>query len=424
MDAEHGHTCVTCGGHKAVVMEGSPGGLDLSSLLQRAIEQVYRGKPDKVLKQLGEAYATALSGGAMEGLRQADAPTAAWEQPDDDFIAKLQENVWQFSHAKSYQQIKALSQAMVADGKVVPFKEFKEIAGRINNEFATPYLKLEYDSAIAGGQMAARWKQFKEEEEEFPNITYQTAGDGNVRPSHQALDNVTLPLSDSFWQAHYPPNGWGCRCDVIQSTGRKITDRAKVVPPDDTPKMFQVNLGQRGLIFPEGSSYYQHVPGELLKAAGDKNPFRYTKVKTEGKGYYYENALDNSDPHEVEGAKRLAKLGHKVVSLPEIPPNTDAQKELHKLCQPKDVREGRNVDWTVDGVLTEFKKTTLTNLEGHLRYAGKQGSNLRVIVELDAPATKEAFVKAARGRVKRTSIQEVWILNPDETIIKLNRDDF
>ncbi|MDE7466685.1 MAG: hypothetical protein K2M59_09765, partial [Muribaculaceae bacterium] len=40
--------------------------------------------------------------------------------------------------------------------------------------------------------------------------------DDKVRPEHAALDGVTLPPSDPFWVEFYPPNGWNCRCTVVQ----------------------------------------------------------------------------------------------------------------------------------------------------------------------------------------------------------------
>lgn len=44
---------------------------------------------------------------------------------------------------------------------------------------------------------------------------YVTTGDDRVRDEHAALDGVTLPKDDPFWQRFYPPNGWNCRCQVI-----------------------------------------------------------------------------------------------------------------------------------------------------------------------------------------------------------------
>ncbi|MDD6471780.1 MAG: phage minor head protein, partial [Bacteroidales bacterium] len=48
------------------------------------------------------------------------------------------------------------------------------------------------------------------------NLQYRTVRDSHVRPEHAALDGVTLPPSDPFWETYYPPNGWNCRCSAIQ----------------------------------------------------------------------------------------------------------------------------------------------------------------------------------------------------------------
>ena len=34
------------------------------------------------------------------------------------------------------------------------------------------------------------------------------------RPQHLAWNGLTLPHDNPFWQTHFPPNGWGCRCRV------------------------------------------------------------------------------------------------------------------------------------------------------------------------------------------------------------------
>ena len=39
---------------------------------------------------------------------------------------------------------------------------------------------------------------------------YTTVGDDRVRPAHQALEGVTLPASNEFWDTHTPPLGWSC----------------------------------------------------------------------------------------------------------------------------------------------------------------------------------------------------------------------
>lgn len=48
---------------------------------------------------------------------------------------------------------------------------------------------------------------------------YKHSDSRNPRPHHRALDGVVLPADDPFWQSHYPPNGWGCRCRAVGVDG-------------------------------------------------------------------------------------------------------------------------------------------------------------------------------------------------------------
>jgi|GEM_PF-4105202 len=45
---------------------------------------------------------------------------------------------------------------------------------------------------------------------------YVTIGDDRVRPNHEALDDSRLPKDDPRWRTIFPPNGWNCRCTVVE----------------------------------------------------------------------------------------------------------------------------------------------------------------------------------------------------------------
>lgn len=75
---------------------------------------------------------------------------------------------------------------------------------------------------------------------------YVTVGDDRVRPRHRALDGVKLKKNDPQWKKIWPPNGYSCRCDVIEifntdtrlqnvapPAGRMIVDGDEVVPGAD-----------------------------------------------------------------------------------------------------------------------------------------------------------------------------------------------
>jgi SPP1 gp7 family putative phage head morphogenesis protein len=45
---------------------------------------------------------------------------------------------------------------------------------------------------------------------------YLTVGDDRVREEHQGYDGVRLPKNHPFWNQNKPPNGWNCRCTIVE----------------------------------------------------------------------------------------------------------------------------------------------------------------------------------------------------------------
>ena len=86
--------------------------------------------------------------------------------------------------------------------------------GRVRNAKGRAELVLRMNCETARAQ--ARWRDMKRQADILPYLMYSTMGDGNVRPSHKALDGKIFRIDDSFWKTHYPPWDWGCRCTVVQ----------------------------------------------------------------------------------------------------------------------------------------------------------------------------------------------------------------
>jgi SPP1 gp7 family putative phage head morphogenesis protein len=71
-----------------------------------------------------------------------------------------------------------------------------------------------FNNNMRSAHMAGRWEQLLANSDRRPYLQYRTAGDARVRPKHRQWNGLIYPIGDAFWQTHYPPNGWGCRCTI------------------------------------------------------------------------------------------------------------------------------------------------------------------------------------------------------------------
>lgn len=91
---------------------------------------------------------------------------------------------------------------------------------------------------------AGRYQQIQDTKEGFPFLMYDAVDDDRTRPEHAAWDGLVLPVDDDWWKTHYPPNGWNCRCCVIQVNDRMLSKMGKE-GPDTAP-----NYGTRPWVNP------------------------------------------------------------------------------------------------------------------------------------------------------------------------------
>ena len=181
----------------------------------------------------------------------------------DRMRSRLQESDWIFSGMKTFHELnEAFPSLLDENGERKPFERFLKDVQSIDERYNRNYLRAEYNYAEASAEMAARWEDFQEDGDEY-NLQYRTAGDDKVRPEHAALHGVTLPMSDPFWDEYYPPNGWNCRCTVVQVLKDKypVTDREEAYArgrealAKDTKGMFRFNSGKQGKAFPDYNPY-------------------------------------------------------------------------------------------------------------------------------------------------------------------------
>jgi SPP1 gp7 family putative phage head morphogenesis protein len=79
-----------------------------------------------------------------------------------------------------------------------------------------------FNNNLRPAQMAGRWKQIQRVKTQRPYLVYRTVGDSNVRPEHEKWNAIALPVDDPWWDIHYPPNDYGCRCYIVTATERQL----------------------------------------------------------------------------------------------------------------------------------------------------------------------------------------------------------
>ncbi|MBL4801993.1 MAG: minor capsid protein [Emcibacter sp.] len=94
-------------------------------------------------------------------------------------------------------------------------------------------LKLIYDTNLRMARAAGQWERIDRVKARRPYLAYNPVNDGRTRPLHKAWGTVVLPVDDPWWDTHYPPNGWRCRCGVLQWSARDLDRRGLTVtkPP-------------------------------------------------------------------------------------------------------------------------------------------------------------------------------------------------
>lgn len=185
-----------------------------------------------------------------------------------------------------------------------------------------------------------------------------TASDERVREAHAMLHNVTLPVDDPFWKKFFPPNGWNCRCTVVQVRKAKypVSDSQWAIKQGEKATtainkkgqnklaIFRFNPGIEHKIFPPKHPYLPK-PSQLgcndcnknMLAYNPKNPMcQACKILGQcaiknvtvferfdnGGSFAIHNMVRKRDSKDFDrlkhAARLMAKTGREVVILPEI----------------------------------------------------------------------------------------------------------
>ncbi|CAM3169308.1 phage minor head protein [Moritella viscosa] len=182
-------------------------------------------------------------------------------------------------------------------------------------------LKTIYDTNMKTARAAGKWARIERSRESHPYLLYELGPSLEHRPEHSAWKGLLLPVDDPFWQTHFPPNGWGCKCRVRQVSQREaerlkgdsqILTQAPTIKTREwvnkrTGEVQQVPVG-----IDPGWNYNMGIDrkAQITKQTQNKETYTKQKLGTAASPAPLHEFTNDSDPQRYLelGAKQTAQL--------------------------------------------------------------------------------------------------------------------
>ena len=222
----------------------------------------------------------------VQGLKSGFGTTVGWNTPDTLAMQMMEYNLFEFSAGKTEARLAASSELLIDKEKneIRLFDDFKKLAQKkVFDDFDENWLRTEYNLSIAVGQTSAQYLRAIEGIDRFPWVQYKTIGDSKVRKSHKKLDGKYFNLNDKEAMRLWPPNGYGCRCEIVRSNRSNPPQHLKmsgstaqgILSADDdkwATGQFNINRGDLKQVFTKKQFYSdtKGLPQKLNKMTFEK----------------------------------------------------------------------------------------------------------------------------------------------------------
>lgn len=360
----------------------------------------------------------------------------------------LQKSDWIFSGMKTFHQLNEAFPSLVDDnGERKPFERFYNDVRKVDETYNRNYLRAEYNFATASAEMAAKWEQYEREGDRY-YLQYRTVGDSHVREEHAALNGTTLPVSHPFWDTHFPPNGWNCRCLAVQvrkssheqTSEEDLSRRTKALADQQARdkrkiEMFRFNSGKQRKVFPDYNPYTIRRCDDCDLARG-----KFGKVDANelcAGCALLRNCMDSAGcTTDKEFGRRL--LISKQADQNEVKLNTEAARillrnfpDMHIKIREHILDGRKNPEYIVNGAIADRKGIeSEKGVRSAFRKAKEQGCEI-VVLDLNAhmnsfPLRSGKLARQISGRREdftSDAIKECYILYKEKATV-IMREDF
>lgn len=234
--------------------------------IEAFLSGVFSGKynaSNKLPKDLYNAIAEHLMSGLNKGLGGVE-----FGKKNEALMREFKENVYMFSGAKTYQQVREMSN-LIADS--ANYAEFKGKAMGIYGQYNKDWLRAEYNTAYGQGTISNQWSKIHDEKSIFPYLRYSAVMDANTSEECSGFNGITLPVDDSFWDNYSPLNHFNCRCVLEQVdkyskeqlSSNAERDKALEIGKKGVDDVFQMNPYKDGYVFSPEHPYFQVAPKDV-----------------------------------------------------------------------------------------------------------------------------------------------------------------
>ncbi|MBR1991122.1 MAG: minor capsid protein [Bacteroidales bacterium] len=395
----------------------------IATAFQKAVNHIHRNKGYKP-EMLADGPVRELITATCDTLTEPLHNIGLRQEVPPELTAALDENIFLFSGFKTHHELVEASRMLKDDkGGFKPFNQFLKDVETINNTYNRNYLNAEYNFATASTQMAVKWKEWEADGDDY-DLQYRTAGDDRVREEHAALDGVTLPPSDPFWNHYLPPNGWNCRCTTVQvrkgkypqSNSEEAIARGQACTAKPKQQIFRFNPGKQEKVFPPKHPYYKCADKDIVSEKisqmqsgplGDKEikhiqQVRSTLDKINKEKKWFDHIIIEINTKPTKGNNGETDGAGTISLAPKHA--TNCVKALENIRMGKECTKAQETS-----MCTLWHELTHNRHKGSAD-AGNKNSDTRKYMELAnefvARNTLDQFFEALGGKLKHTELMK------------------
>ena len=230
--------------------------------IEQLIEGIYNGSITEY--DLPASLYNAIAKYFQKGLYKGFGMTLADATGKDlELLTELRENIYMFSAAKTFQEVKQIGSLMIDDtGDLRPAKEFNELGRATFDLWNDVWGATEYNTAVGQAQQASKWLEIEANKDVLPNLRYSAIEDANTSPECAAMDGIVAHVEDPIWDANAPLQHFNCRCVLLQEEENVKTSSAETkgtavdTVNEHIQPMFKMNAGKDGYIFKSDHPYF------------------------------------------------------------------------------------------------------------------------------------------------------------------------